>query len=165
MIYDSWWFMMIFDDLWWFMMSYDELWWVMMSYDELWWFMMRYYDLWWVMMIYDEILWFMMSYDDLWLDIMIYDELWWFMMIYDELWWFMIAKVSYSRYSEFLKMLGCCIMTVVSWMTWNGRSLHRGAMSQDRSCEVAGEAIDDSMRWWCMMMYDLSFSLSSHISG
>ena len=35
---ESWWFMMIYDDLWWFMMIYDDLWWFMMIYDDLWWF-------------------------------------------------------------------------------------------------------------------------------
>ena len=39
---ESWWFMMIYDDLWWFMMIYDDLWWFMMIYDDLWWFMMIY---------------------------------------------------------------------------------------------------------------------------
>ena len=43
---ESWWFMMIYDDLWWFMMIYDDLWWFMMIYDDLWWFMMIYDDLW-----------------------------------------------------------------------------------------------------------------------
>jgi hypothetical protein len=49
---ESWWFMMIYDDLWWFMMIYDDLWWFMMIYDDLWWFMMIYDDLWMVISNY-----------------------------------------------------------------------------------------------------------------
>ena len=70
-------FMMIYDD-WWFMMIYDYLWWFMMIYDDLWWFMMIYYPiqhLWWLV-IYDDLCWFMMIYYPI-------RHLWWFMMIDD----------------------------------------------------------------------------------
>ena len=95
-------FMMIYDDL----LSYPTF---MMIYDD-WWFMMIYDYLWWFMMIYDDLWWFMMIYDDLLSDptFMMIDDLWWFMLIYDDLlsdptfvmiyddWWFMHLEYNWE---------------------------------------------------------------------